>query len=61
MDGAKRMQVLINDLLTFSRVGRVNDRRERVELQASLDSALDRLEYAVTSAAPRSCNGRCPP
>ena len=47
VDGAKRMQVLINDLLTFSRVGRVNDRRERVELQACLDSALDRLEYAV--------------
>ncbi|HET9173321.1 MAG TPA: CHASE3 domain-containing protein, partial [Actinospica sp.] len=47
VDGAKRMQVLINDLLTFSRVGRVNDRRERVELQACLDSALDRLEYSV--------------
>jgi light-regulated signal transduction histidine kinase (bacteriophytochrome) len=47
VDGAKRMQVLINDLLTFSRVGRVNDRRERVELQACLDSALDRLEYAM--------------
>jgi len=47
VDGAKRMQVLINDLLTFSRVGRLNDRRERVELQASLGSALDRLEYAV--------------
>jgi signal transduction histidine kinase len=47
VDGAKRMQVLINDLLTFSRVGRVNDRRDRVELQACLDSALDRLEYAV--------------
>jgi signal transduction histidine kinase len=47
VDGAKRMQVLINDLLTFSRVGRVNDRRERVELQSCLDSALDRLEYSV--------------
>jgi signal transduction histidine kinase len=47
VDGAKRMQVLINDLLTFSRVGRVSDRRERVELQSCLDSALDRLEYAL--------------
>jgi signal transduction histidine kinase len=47
VDGAKRMQVLINDLLTFSRVGRLNDRRERVELRSCLDSALDRLEYAV--------------
>ena len=47
VDGAKRMQVLINDLLTFSRVGRLSDQRERVELQACLDSALDRLEYSV--------------
>jgi signal transduction histidine kinase len=47
VDGAKRMQVLINDLLTFSRVGRLNDRRERVELRSCLDDALDRLEYAV--------------
>jgi signal transduction histidine kinase len=47
VDGAKRMQVLINDLLTFSRVGRLHDRRERVELQACLDSALDRLEFSV--------------
>ena len=47
VDGAKRMQVLINDLLTFSRVGRVHGRRERIALQACLDSALDRLEYAV--------------
>jgi signal transduction histidine kinase len=53
VDGAKRMQVLINDLLTFSRVGRVNDRRERVELQACLDSALDRLEYAVQESGAR--------
>jgi signal transduction histidine kinase len=47
VDGAKRMQVLINDLLTFSRVGRVPGRREPIALQACLDSALDRLEYAV--------------
>jgi signal transduction histidine kinase len=53
VDGAKRMQVLINDLLTFSRVGRVNDRRERVSLQASLASALDRLEYSVNECDAR--------
>jgi signal transduction histidine kinase len=53
VDGAKRMQVLINDLLTFSRVGRTNDRRERVELQACLDSALDRLEYAVQESGAK--------
>jgi signal transduction histidine kinase len=53
VDGAKRMQVLINDLLTFSRVGRVNGRRERIGLRACLDSALDRLEYAVQESGAR--------
>ena len=47
VDGAKRMQVLINDLLTFSRVGRFNERRERVDLQAAVSDALDGLQYAV--------------
>ncbi|MFD6225954.1 ATP-binding protein [Streptomyces sp. NPDC060232] len=47
VDGAKRMQVLINDLLTFSRVGRVQDARETVELDGTLDRALRNLAAAV--------------
>ncbi len=47
VDGAKRMQVLINDLLTFSRVGRVNDSHEPVSLDATLDKALGNLEAAI--------------
>ncbi|MFJ7996168.1 ATP-binding protein [Streptomyces sp. NPDC096310] len=47
VDGAKRMQVLINDLLTFSRVGRVNDARQPVELDQALDRALGNLALAV--------------
>lgn len=43
VDGAKRMQVLITDLLTFSRVGRVNDARVPVPLDAVLDKALGNL------------------
>ncbi len=47
VDGAKRMQRLINDLLTFSRVGRVIDGTEPVDLEATLDSALDNLSGAI--------------
>ncbi|MER6348661.1 sensor histidine kinase [Streptomyces sp. NPDC001595] len=47
VDGAKRMQVLINDLLTFSRVGRLNDARVPVGLDRALDKALANLGAAV--------------
>ncbi|AYN43993.1 HAMP domain-containing protein [Streptomyces dangxiongensis] len=50
VDGAKRMQVLINDLLTFSRVGRLNDAREPVDLDTVLDKALANLTAAVDEA-----------
>jgi signal transduction histidine kinase len=43
VDGAKRMQVLINDLLTFSRVGRVNDLAEPVDLERAYARALANL------------------
>lgn len=47
VDGAKRMQVLINDLLTFSRVGRLNAAEEEVSLDAALDSALSNLQTSL--------------
>ncbi|CAM5698455.1 Adaptive-response sensory-kinase SasA [Streptomyces alboniger] len=47
VDGAKRMQVLINDLLTFSRVGRLNDARVPVDLDQALTKALANLDTAV--------------
>ncbi|MGI5221778.1 sensor histidine kinase [Nocardia sp. CA-290969] len=47
VDGAKRMQVLINDLLTFSRVGRVGDRTEPVLLDRVLDKALTNLSATI--------------
>ncbi|WP_051024846.1 MULTISPECIES: sensor histidine kinase [Nocardia] len=47
VDGAKRMQRLINDLLTFSRVGRVIEGNEMVALDGALDSALDNLSGAI--------------
>ncbi|SME90227.1 Bacteriophytochrome (light-regulated signal transduction histidine kinase) [Streptomyces sp. Amel2xC10] len=53
VDGAKRMQVLINDLLTFSRVGRVNDARLPVSLDEALDRALTNLDTALTETGAR--------
>lgn len=47
VDGAKRMQVLINDLLTFSRVGRVHDSWSTVDLDRSLDRALANLALVI--------------
>jgi signal transduction histidine kinase len=47
VDGAKRMQVLINDLLTFSRVGRLNDLTETVDLEGSLARALANLAMVL--------------
>ncbi|GAA2215381.1 sensor histidine kinase [Nonomuraea monospora] len=50
VDGATRMQVLINDLLRFSRVGRVYDDREPVELGETLDKVIDDLSAPIEEA-----------
>ncbi|MFI0366339.1 ATP-binding protein [Actinomadura sp. 1N219] len=43
VDGAKRMQALINDLLSFSRAGRLTDLEESVDLNDAAQRALDNL------------------
>ncbi|MDM7856174.1 sensor histidine kinase [Cellulomonas alba] len=50
VDGAKRMQRLIQDLLGFSRVGRVGGEVTDVDLEQSLAHALDNLEESITEA-----------
>jgi len=50
VDGAKRMQVLISDLLTFSRVGRASELREPLPLDQPLDTALNSLSVAIEDA-----------
>ncbi|MGW5334417.1 sensor histidine kinase [Streptomyces bauhiniae] len=53
VDGAKRMQVLINDLLTFSRVGRLTDDRVPVGLDKALEKAMMNLATAVEESGAR--------
>ncbi|MEY2397858.1 MAG: hypothetical protein QOJ00_1032 [Actinomycetota bacterium] len=47
VDGARRMQLLINDLLTFSRVGRTSEDFVAVDLGAAVKRAWDGLEAQV--------------
>ncbi|MEY8017812.1 sensor histidine kinase [Mycobacterium servetii] len=47
VDGAKRMQVLINDLLTFSRVGRLGTFQAEVDLDVPLDAAMSNVSAAI--------------
>jgi light-regulated signal transduction histidine kinase (bacteriophytochrome) len=50
VDGAKRMQRLIQDLLGFSRVGRLGGEVTDVDLNQALADALDNLEHTVADA-----------
>ncbi|MYW63142.1 HAMP domain-containing protein [Streptomyces sp. SID8379] len=52
VDGANRMQVLINDLLMFSRVGRVHD-EQTVEVGDCLSNAMDSLSVAIEESGAR--------
>jgi light-regulated signal transduction histidine kinase (bacteriophytochrome) len=50
VDGAKRMQALINDLLAFSRVGRLTSGFADVDLSAALAQALTQLDLVLEEA-----------
>ncbi|HEY5195010.1 MAG TPA: ATP-binding protein [Solirubrobacteraceae bacterium] len=50
VDGAKRMQILINDLLAFSRVGRSGRKQEPVNLNEVLAQAKTSLSSALEDA-----------
>ncbi|MFI9594152.1 ATP-binding protein [Nonomuraea sp. NPDC052265] len=47
VDGAKRMQLLINDLLDFSRVGRTSGGRAPTDSGEALDRALENLSAMI--------------
>ncbi|WP_309134782.1 ATP-binding protein [Cellulomonas sp.] len=50
VDGAKRMQRLIQDLLGFSRVGRIGGEVVDVDLGKALERSLDQLDERLTEA-----------
>jgi signal transduction histidine kinase len=54
------MLVLINDLLTFSRVGRRNATNTEVALDSMLDAALDNLEPAIAQAGAQIVRPEAP-
>ncbi|MER6466910.1 ATP-binding protein [Streptomyces sp. NPDC001228] len=53
VDGANRMQVLINDLLAFSRIGRVHNNDGPVDLDALVDRTLDTLSLSIEETGAR--------
>ncbi|MET8867253.1 ATP-binding protein [Nonomuraea sp. NPDC004580] len=61
VDGAKRMQLLINDLLDFSRVGRVTGERTVTEPDAALDRALDNLSATIEDTGATVTRDELPP
>src|SRR6266700_2725322 len=48
VDGALRMQILIQDLLTFSRTGREGNRSQNTDCNIVLDTAMRNLETVIT-------------
>ena len=62
VDGANRMQVLINDLLAFSRVGRLRVSHKIVDLESTLDAALGNLAVAIEESGAQLVreDGRLP-
>jgi signal transduction histidine kinase len=61
VDGAKRMQVLINDLLAFSRVGRTGRRDEVLAAGALVSGAESSLATALEEAGASVIVGELPP
>ncbi|SFW69268.1 sensor histidine kinase [Amycolatopsis australiensis] len=60
VDGAKRMQVLINDLLAFSRVGRKPGEHVVVDAGKLVDDALANLEVALSLSGGKVDRGELP-
>jgi signal transduction histidine kinase len=60
VDGAKRMQALINDLLSFSRVGRRSGEHVVVDTGDLFDTAIGNLEPVIEETGARVTHGELP-
>jgi signal transduction histidine kinase len=60
VDGAKRMQILINDLLAFSRVGRRSAEHVKIDSDELLDDALRNLSSAIEDSGAEITRGELP-
>ncbi|MEN3537018.1 ATP-binding protein [Microbispora sp. ZYX-F-249] len=60
VDGARRMQLLINDLLDFSRVGRVGGEREEMDTGDALAAALRNLDSRLSETGATVTNDDMP-
>jgi len=60
VDGAKRMQVLINDLLMFSRVGRLGQKHQLVNCEELVEQARANLALVEQETSARITHGPLP-
>jgi signal transduction histidine kinase len=60
VDGAKRMQILIADLLAFSRVGRTTETFAPVDMNAAANRALANLDDHIVAADAEIVRGELP-
>jgi signal transduction histidine kinase len=60
VDGSKRMQILINDLLTFSRVGRLTDEFVPVDMGAVVHDVVHELSPAIDESGAEVTIGPLP-
>ncbi|HEU5108373.1 MAG TPA: ATP-binding protein [Micromonosporaceae bacterium] len=60
VDGAKRMQVLINDLLAFSRVGRRSGEQTVVNTEELFDTAIGNLEQVIADTGAEVTHSELP-
>ncbi|MGW3056554.1 sensor histidine kinase [Streptomyces goshikiensis] len=61
VDGANRMQTLINDLLDFSRVGRVHHELQSIELETVLNRTVSSLSVSIEESGAEITHDPLPP